>query len=105
MVSWIEVVNAAEGFFRRRAARQLFKRPAYERQRQDYQRAAVASIFIWLSSARCSLFIGAIPRPVTPKYPQVSLVLQSEISSAITSGDVKAALQTAKDKIQAIVKA
>lgn len=51
-----------------------------------------------------SVFIGAIPRPVTPKYPQVSLVLQSEISRAITSGDVKAALQSAKEKIQAIVK-
>jgi multiple sugar transport system substrate-binding protein len=52
-----------------------------------------------------SVFIGAIPRPVTPKYPQVSLVLQSEISRAITTGDVKAALQAAKEKIQAIVKA
>jgi multiple sugar transport system substrate-binding protein len=52
-----------------------------------------------------SVFIGAIPRPVTPKYPQVSLVLQSEISKAITTGDVKGALQSAKDKIQAIVKA
>jgi multiple sugar transport system substrate-binding protein len=52
-----------------------------------------------------SVFIGAIPRPVTPKYPQVSLVLQSEISTAITSGDVKGALQSAKQKIQAIVKA
>lgn len=52
-----------------------------------------------------SVFIGAIPRPVTPKYPQVSLVLQSEISRAITTGDVKGALQSAKEKIQAIVKA
>jgi trehalose/maltose transport system substrate-binding protein len=51
-----------------------------------------------------SVFIGAIPRPVTPKYPQVSLVLQSEISRALTTGDVKSALQTAKEKIQAIVK-
>ena len=50
-----------------------------------------------------SVFIGAIPRPVTPKYPQVSLVLQSEISRAITAGDVKGALQSAKGKIQAIV--
>ena len=52
-----------------------------------------------------SVFIGAIPRPVTPKYPQVSLVLQSEISRAITTGDVKGALQSAKQRIQAIVKA
>ena len=51
------------------------------------------------------VFIGAIPRPVTPKYPQVTLVLQSEISRALTTGDVKGALQTAKEKIQAIVKA
>jgi multiple sugar transport system substrate-binding protein len=52
-----------------------------------------------------SVFIGAIPRPVTPKYPQVSLILQSQISKAITTGDVKGALQSAKEKIQAIVKA
>ena len=51
------------------------------------------------------VFIGAIPRPVTPKYPQVTLVLQSEISKALTTGEVKGALQTAKEKIQAIVKA
>ena len=51
------------------------------------------------------VFIGAIPRPVTPKYPQVTLVLQSEISKALTTGDVKGSLQSAKDKIQAIVKA
>jgi multiple sugar transport system substrate-binding protein len=51
------------------------------------------------------VFIGAIPRPVTPKYPQVTLVLQSEISRALTTGDVKGTLQTAKEKIQAIVKA
>jgi len=52
-----------------------------------------------------SVFIGAIPRPVTPKYPQVSLVLQSEVSRALTTGDVKGTLQSAKQKIQAIVKA
>ena len=51
------------------------------------------------------VFVGAIPRPVTPKYPQVTLVLQSEISKALTTGDVKGSLQSAKDKIQAIVKA
>ena len=51
-----------------------------------------------------SVFIGALGRPVTPKYPQVSLVLQSEISRALTTGDVKGALKTAKEKIQAIVK-
>jgi multiple sugar transport system substrate-binding protein len=51
-----------------------------------------------------SVFIGAIGRPVTPKYPQVTLVLQSSISTALTSGDVKAALKNAAEKIQAIVK-
>jgi multiple sugar transport system substrate-binding protein len=51
-----------------------------------------------------SVFLGAIPRPVTPKYPQVSLVLQSEVSKALTGGDVKGALRAAKEKIQAIVK-
>ena len=50
------------------------------------------------------VFIGAIGRPVTPKYPQVTLVLQSEVSRALTTGNVKAALETAKNKIQAIVK-
>jgi len=51
-----------------------------------------------------SVFIGAIGRPVTPKYPQVTLVLQSAVSTALTSGDVKAALKNAAEKIQAIVK-
>jgi multiple sugar transport system substrate-binding protein len=51
------------------------------------------------------VFLGAIPRPVTPKYPQVTLVLQSEVSRALTSGNVKEALQTAKQKIATIVKA
>jgi multiple sugar transport system substrate-binding protein len=52
-----------------------------------------------------SVFIGAIGRPVTPKYPQVTLVLQSAISRALTKGDVKGELKTAKEKIEAIVKA
>jgi multiple sugar transport system substrate-binding protein len=52
-----------------------------------------------------SVFIGAIGRPVTPKYPQVTLVLQSAISRALTNGDVEGALKTAKEKIQAVVKA
>ena len=51
-----------------------------------------------------SVFVGAIGRPVTPKYPQVTLVLQSAISRALTNGDVKNELKTAKEKIQAIVK-
>jgi trehalose/maltose transport system substrate-binding protein len=51
------------------------------------------------------VFVGATPRPVTPKYPQVTLVLQSEVSRALVSGDVKGALATAKERIEAIVKA
>jgi multiple sugar transport system substrate-binding protein len=51
-----------------------------------------------------SVFVGAIGRPVTPKYPQVTLVLQSAISRALTNGDVRNELKTAKEKIQAIVK-
>jgi multiple sugar transport system substrate-binding protein len=51
------------------------------------------------------VFVGATPRPVTPKYPQVTLVLQSEVSRALVSGDVKGALGTAKERIEAIVKA
>lgn len=51
------------------------------------------------------VFVGAIPRPVTPKYPQVTLVLQSQISRALTTGEVKAELAAAKAKIQTIVSA
>jgi multiple sugar transport system substrate-binding protein len=51
------------------------------------------------------VFVGAAPRPVTPKYPQVTLVLQSEVSRALVSGDVKGALDTARQRIEAIVKA
>ena len=51
------------------------------------------------------VFVGAIPRPVTPKYPQVTLVLQSQISRALTTGEVKAELAAAKAKIQTIVAA
>jgi trehalose/maltose transport system substrate-binding protein len=50
-----------------------------------------------------SLSLGAIPRPVTPKYPQVTLVLQSEISRALVSGDIEGALNKAKEQIQKIV--
>ncbi len=51
------------------------------------------------------VFVGATPRPVTPKYSQVTLVLQSEVSKALVSGDVKSAMASAKSKIEAIVKA
>ena len=48
-------------------------------------------------------FQGGTPRPVTPKYPQVSLALQSAISGAITNGDVKSALSSVKSQIESIV--
>ena len=51
------------------------------------------------------VFLGAIPRPVTPKYPQVTLALQSAVSTALTNGNVADELKTAKQKIEAIVKA
>jgi multiple sugar transport system substrate-binding protein len=51
------------------------------------------------------VFLGATPRPVTPKYAQVTLVLQSEVSKALVSGDVKSALGTAAKRIEEIVKA
>ena len=50
------------------------------------------------------VFLGAIPRPVTPKYPQVTLALQSAVSTALTNGKVEEALKTAKQKIEAIVR-
>jgi len=52
-----------------------------------------------------NLSLGAIPRPVTPKYPQVTLVLQSEISRALVSGDIEGALNKAKTQIEKIVAA
>jgi multiple sugar transport system substrate-binding protein len=51
------------------------------------------------------VFIGATPRPVTPKYPQVTLVLQSSVSRALVDGNVKRALSGAKERIAAIVAA
>jgi len=47
--------------------------------------------------------LGAIPRPVTPKYPQVTLILQSEVSRALVSGDVEGSLNKAKAQIEKIV--
>ena len=50
-----------------------------------------------------SVFVGALPRPVTPNYPQVSLVLQSQISKALASGDIDGSLAAAKDQIDQII--
>jgi multiple sugar transport system substrate-binding protein len=52
-----------------------------------------------------SVFVGALPRPVTPKYPQVSLVLQSQVSKALSSGDIDGSLAGAKDQIDQIIAA
>ena len=49
------------------------------------------------------VFTGATPRPITPKYPQVSLALQSGISRALVTGKVKEELEAASAKIDAIV--
>ena len=49
------------------------------------------------------VFLGATPRPVTPKYAQVTLVLQSSVSRALADGNVKQALSGAKERIAAIV--
>jgi multiple sugar transport system substrate-binding protein len=46
------------------------------------------------------VFVGGAPRPVTPKYPQVSLALQSGVSRALSSGDVQGALTQAKNQIE-----
>jgi multiple sugar transport system substrate-binding protein len=50
-----------------------------------------------------SVFVGATPRPVTPKYSQVSLALQSAVSRALANGNVKEELESAKTRIAAIV--
>ena len=49
------------------------------------------------------VYVGATPRPVTPKYSQVTLALQSAVSCALVSGDVKTELEAAMTRIAAIV--
>lgn len=50
-----------------------------------------------------SVFTGATPRPITPQYAKVTLALQSSISKALVSGNVKAELQAAATQINKIV--
>ncbi|GAB3958520.1 ABC transporter substrate-binding protein [Actinoallomurus acanthiterrae] len=45
------------------------------------------------------VFTGGTPRPVTPKYPQVTLALQSGVSKALTGGDVQGSLQSVKSEL------
>ena len=49
------------------------------------------------------VFVGATPRPVTPKYPQVTLALQSAVSRALVNGNIQAELTRAKEQITTIV--
>jgi multiple sugar transport system substrate-binding protein len=49
------------------------------------------------------IFTGGTPRPKTPKYPKVSLALQSSVSAALTSGDVTKHLREAKSQIEKIL--
>ncbi len=49
------------------------------------------------------VFTGATPRPVTPKYAQVSLALQSGLSRGLVSGDIKKELSATASKIDAIL--
>ncbi|HEY0239667.1 MAG TPA: ABC transporter substrate-binding protein [Friedmanniella sp.] len=50
-----------------------------------------------------AVFEGGTPRPVTPKYPQVSLALQSSVSKALNSGNIEAELQSCAAAITKIV--
>lgn len=49
------------------------------------------------------VFVGGTPRPVTPKYPQVSLAIQSAVSRALTNGDVENSLKDCATAIKQIV--
>jgi multiple sugar transport system substrate-binding protein len=51
------------------------------------------------------VFTGATPRPVTPKYAQVTLAIQSGVSRALVSGEVKKELDAANERITKIVAA
>ncbi|WP_062119796.1 ABC transporter substrate-binding protein [Aureimonas sp. AU40] len=50
-----------------------------------------------------TVFTGATPRPVTPKYAQVTLAIQSAVSRALVSGEVKKELDAAASRIDKIV--
>ena len=49
------------------------------------------------------VFTGATPRPVTPKYAQVTLAIQSGVSKALVSGQVKEELAAAGSRIDKIL--
>jgi len=50
-----------------------------------------------------SVFTGATPRPVTAKYAQVTLAIQSAVSNALVSGNVKPSLDAANARIDTIL--
>lgn len=52
-----------------------------------------------------SVFLGATPRPVTPKYAEVTLAIQSAVSTALAYGNVEEALSDGKKAIEAIIAA
>ena len=52
-----------------------------------------------------NVFVGAVARPVTRKYPEVTLAIQSEVRHALGTGDVASSLTAAKGKIEAILAA
>lgn len=49
------------------------------------------------------VFEGGTPRPVTPKYSQVSLALQSTVSTALSTGAIEEGLTAAKSQIEEII--
>jgi trehalose/maltose transport system substrate-binding protein len=49
------------------------------------------------------VFVGATPRPVTPKYPQVTLAIQSGVSRALAGGDIAGGLAGVKQEIERAV--
>lgn len=50
-----------------------------------------------------TVFTGATPRPVTPKYAQVTLAIQSAVSRALVSGKAKEELEGAAARIDKII--
>ena len=51
------------------------------------------------------VFVGAIARPVTPKYPAITKVLQSTARQGLVSGNIAEALASAKTQIEALLAA
>ena len=49
------------------------------------------------------VFVGALARPVTAKYPEVTLVIQAQVEKALASGEISSALTAAKEEIEAIL--